>query len=85
MRRKLIDLMGQRSTLVERAEAALAALGFRDFRVRYLDGRAKLQVTAAQMGLALEKRRELLQALQPEYTEVLLDLEERACTIKKQN
>ena len=37
------------------------------------------------MGLALEKRRELLQALQPEYTEVLLDLEERACTIKKQN
>lgn len=69
----------------ERAEAALAGLGFRDFRVRYLDGRAKLQVTAAQMGLALEKRRELLQALQPEYTEVLLDLEERACTIKKQN
>ena len=69
----------------ERAEAALAGLGFRDFRVRYLDGRAKLQVTAAQMGLALEKRRELLQALQPEYTEVLLDLEARACTIKKQN
>ena len=69
----------------ERAEAALAGLGFRDFRVRYLDGRAKLQVTAAQMGLALEKRRELLQALQPEYTEVRVDLEERACTIKKQN
>jgi len=55
----------------------LADLGFRDFRVRYLEGRAKLQVTAGQMALALEKRREILEALQPDYTEVLLDLEER--------
>ncbi len=61
----------------ERAECALADLGFRDFRVRYLEGRAKLQVTAGQMALALEKRREILEALQPDYTEVLLDLEER--------
>lgn len=61
----------------ERAECALADLGFRDFRVRYLEGRAKLQVTAGQMALALEKRQEILKALKPDYTEVLLDLEER--------
>lgn len=61
----------------ERAENALTALGFRDFRVRYLDGRARLQVTAGQMALVLEKRQEILTALGPDYREVLLDLEER--------
>ena len=61
----------------ERAECALADLGFRDFRVRYLEGRAKLQGTAGQMGLARGQRREILEALQPDYTEVLLDREER--------
>ena len=40
----------------ERGEDALTALGFRNFRVRYLDGRAKIQVTEEQMALALEKR-----------------------------
>lgn len=61
----------------ERAESALAELGFTDFRVRYLDGRAKLQLPAGQMALALEKRDELLAALKPDYSEVLLDLEGR--------
>ena len=58
-------------------EDALTALGFRNFRVRYLDGRAKIQVTEEQMALALEKRQEILAALGSDYTEVLLDLEVR--------
>ncbi len=58
-------------------EDALTALGFRNFRVRYLDGRAKIQVTEEQMALALEKRQEILAALRSDYTEVLLDLEVR--------
>lgn len=61
----------------ERGEDALTALGFRNFRVRYLDGRAKIQVTEEQMALALEKRQEILAALGSDYTEVLLDLEVR--------
>ena len=61
----------------ERGEDALAALGFRNFRVRYLDGRAKIQVTEEQMALALEKRQEILAALRSDYTEILLDLEVR--------
>ena len=45
--------------------------------MRYLDGRAKIQVTEEQMALALEKRQEILAALGSDYTEVLLDLEVR--------
>lgn len=64
-------------TATETAEAALVKLGFRDFRVRYMNGAAKLQLTKAQLPLALEKRQEILVALKPWYTAVLLDLEER--------
>lgn len=61
----------------EASEAALACLGFRDFRVRYLDGRAKLQLPLSQLPLAVEKRQEILALLKPHYKEVLLDLEVR--------
>ena len=62
---------------VERAEEALAALGFSDFRVRLVHGAARLQVTRAQLPLALEKRRDLLAALGSDFSQVLLDLEVR--------
>ena len=62
---------------VERAEEALAALGFSDFRVRLFHGAARLQVTRAQLPLALEKRRDLLAALGSDFSQVLLDLEVR--------
>ena len=62
---------------VERAEEALAALGFSDFRVRLFHGAARLQVTRAQLPLALEKRRDLLAALGGDFSQVLLDLEVR--------
>ena len=62
---------------VERAEGALAALGFRDFRVRLLDGNARIQVTEKQLALALEQRQQVLDELKPLFPTVLLDLETR--------
>lgn len=62
---------------VEQAEAALAALGFSDLRVRVVDGAAKLQLPEAQLPLALEKRREILAALAGAFPDVLLDMKPR--------
>ena len=62
---------------VEEAEAGLSALGLSDFRVRLLDGTARLQVPEAQMSLVLEHRRAVLEALKPRFSGVLLDLEAR--------
>lgn len=47
----------------ERAEALLFSLGFRDFRVRYFAGAARIQLPEAQLPLALERRTELLSEL----------------------
>ena len=62
---------------VERAEGALHALGFQDFRVRLFHGAARLQVTEEQLPLALEKQAELRAALQPDFSDILLDLAPR--------
>ena len=59
---------------VERAERRLEALGFRDFRVRLLQGAAQIQVTEDQLPLILERRTALLDALGPEFSHILLDL-----------
>lgn len=62
---------------VEQAENAMAALGFRDFRVRlYKDG-ARIQVTEDQMHLATEMRKQIYEKLGQLFSTVLLDLEER--------
>ena len=61
----------------ERAEALLFSLGFRDFRVRYFAGAARIQLLEAQLPLALERRTELLSELKKIYPAVLLDLEVR--------
>lgn len=61
-------------TKIEQAENALAALGFRDFRVRLFYGSARLQVTEDQFPLALERRQELLSALRDSFEGILLDL-----------
>ncbi len=66
---------------VERAEAALSALGFRDFRVRLLDGCARIQVTQAQLPLILEQRQAIRAALAPVFQDVLLDLAPRPASI----
>ena len=70
-------ITGEILEVTETAERTLAAMGFRDFRVRWLNGGAKLQFTREQLSLALEKRQEILEALRPHYTAVLLDLEGR--------
>lgn len=61
----------------EQAEDFLRTLGLSDFRVRLLDGCARIQVPAAQLSLALERRREIISELRKSYSGVLLDLEAR--------
>lgn len=63
---------------VEQAENALAGLGFADFRVRLLDGCARIQLTESQLPLALKKRQAVLDALRPLFGAVLLDLDARS-------
>ena len=62
---------------VERAEEALAGLGFFDFRVRLYGEAARIQVTEQQMALLLLEREKVLEALKPLFSEVLLDLTAR--------
>lgn len=62
----------------EAAEGYLFSLGFRDFRIRMMDGAARIQVPADQLGRVLEKRTEILEKLKQYYRAVLLDLEVRS-------
>ena len=61
----------------EQGEALLMAMGFRDFRIRMMGNGARIQVTAEQLPLVLEKRSDILQGLKPYYQAVMLDLEVR--------
>lgn len=61
----------------ERAEGALFAMGFRDFRVRRMGDAAKLQLRDDQLNMALANRKRILSALRGDYSAVLLDLEVR--------
>lgn len=62
---------------VERAEAALHGLGFADFRVRLYGDGARIQLKEKQLAAALTRRGDILDALRPDFTAVLLDLETR--------
>lgn len=62
---------------VEKAESALMAMGFSDFRVRVFGGGARLQLKESQMADALNKREEIVKALKPFFNEILLDMEAR--------
>lgn len=61
----------------ERAENALFSLGFTDFRVRHYGGAARVQLPEEQLPRALSARREILDALSPDFDAVLLDLQPR--------
>ena len=61
----------------ERAEGWLFSQGYTDFRVRLLDGCARLQFPADQLSRALAQHDEIVAALKPDYRAVLLDLEAR--------
>lgn len=62
----------------EWAEQLLFSLGFSDFRVRLLGGRALIQLPEGQLPLLLERRGQVLEGLKGRYPAVLLDLEPRA-------
>ncbi|HJA12314.1 MAG TPA: ATP-dependent sacrificial sulfur transferase LarE [Candidatus Mediterraneibacter merdipullorum] len=61
----------------EQAERLLAGMGFSDCRVRLRGKEALLQVTEAQMCLAVERRTEICEKLRPVFETVVLDLAAR--------
>ena len=63
---------------VERGEESLSCLGFRDFRLRLGFGGAKLQLLEGQLPLVLERRTDILNALEADFPEITLDLRPRA-------
>ena len=63
---------------IERAESALAALGYSDFRVRLTpEGSARLELPEAQLVRAAEGRGEILSRLAGDFPRVTLDLKGR--------
>ncbi len=62
---------------VEGAEGALRELSFRDLRVRFFHGAARVQLPAAQLTRAAEGAEIIRKALAPWFSTVLLDLEGR--------
>jgi uncharacterized protein len=69
-----MPLLGQ----IERAEEALRALGFVDFRVRHHGELARLEVNPCDLQRALELRQQIVQALRNAgYRHVTLDLQLR--------
>lgn len=63
--------------ITERSEALLRELGFTDFRVRWVNGMAKLQLKKDQLPLLFQHRETIVKALKEDYSAVLLDLEVR--------
>ena len=61
---------------VERAEAALHRLGFRELRVRHLDGAARIEVPDAELAEVVARRADVVGAVKGAgYERVALDLE----------
>ncbi|SHH94294.1 uncharacterized protein SAMN02745823_01567 [Sporobacter termitidis DSM 10068] len=59
---------------VEQSEHALHGLGFSDFRIRYLDGSAKIQIPESQFKMIVDKRKKIIDAVSPYFEHVLVDL-----------
>jgi len=70
-------ITGELLEQVEKAEDALFALGFFDFRVRVYDNAARLQFPENQMPAALDSKARIIEAIKPYFPIILLDLEER--------
>lgn len=62
---------------IEKGEEALFRLGFYGFRLRFLDGAAKLEIPIEQWEMVLEKRQTILSHLAPYFSNVYLDLVDR--------
>ena len=63
--------------ITEEAEDFLRSIGFSDFRVRMLDGKARIQLQSGQFPLLIENREKIVSTLGKLYGAVLLDLEAR--------
>ena len=70
-------ITGEDLARVEKAEDALFALGFTDFRVRLLADAARIQLPEDQWDRAAGQRKKILAALKPWFSAVTLDLETR--------
>ena len=66
---------------IEQAETLLADMGFSDFRVRLYEGGARIQMTESQLPQLLDKRVEVVSALKPLFSAVLLDMELRQASV----
>jgi len=68
-------ITAERLKIIEHVEETLFKMGFSDLRVRFMppDG-AKIQLPDSQMGMALEKRAEILKAFSPIFKITVLDL-----------
>lgn len=62
---------------VERAEDALFALGFSDFRVRLAGETARIQLPDTQLPRAVELRGEIQKRFSQDFTDIVLDLKAR--------
>jgi len=60
---------------IEKAEDVLFTLGFSNFRVRVFEDAARLQFPAEQMSEALFKRKDIIIAMKPYFSTLLLDLD----------
>lgn len=72
------EITAEKLAATEKAEGYLFSLGFTDFRVRQMNGIAKLQMKEDQLEKLLLMREEILAELRKYYDAVLLDLEVRA-------
>ena len=70
-------ITGELLQRVEKAEDALFALGFSDFRVRVYGEGARLQFPQNQMSAALDKSERIIKAIKPHFSTILLDMEGR--------
>jgi len=71
-------ITGELLERVEKAEDVLFSFGFSDFRVRVYNEAARIQLPASQMAAALDKREQIKEAIEPYFSIILLDLEERS-------
>lgn len=62
---------------IEHSEDIIKSMGFTDFRLRYNENFAKLQVPQNQMHQVIDQSHAISQALSPYYKDVLLDLKSR--------
>ncbi len=71
------DISIEKLQRTEKAEDFLFSLGFNDFRVRLVNGYAKLEMSEEQLPMLLELRNLVVTELEKYYSGVLLDLEVR--------